>query len=178
MYLLLALAVLVSLLLVWQWRSQRQADIATAVGAAEATAANLPRRLAYKRKTRRPGLQAVDDSREAAAALMVAMARANGRPGPEAREVIARIMMGEFRITELDAQALLQHADWILRGEPPYDTIVDRMTDVLMQDPALGPKEIVDLDGMLVEVSEAEGRPNSDQLDILQRFRNRTGVQI
>lgn len=178
MYLLLALVILVSLLVIWQWRSQRQADIAEAVGSAEATAANLPRRLAFKRKTKRPGLQAVDDPREAAATLMVAMARANGELGQEARQVIARIMMGEFRITELDAEALIQHADWVLRDDPHQSAVVDRMTDLLMQDPALGPKEIVDLDGMLVEVSEAEGRPTADQLEILQRFRNRTGVQI
>ena len=38
-------------------------------------------------------------------------------------------------------------------------------------------KEIVDLDEMLIRVSESEGQPKPEQLQVLQAFRSLTGVQ-
>ena len=60
---------------------------------------------------------------------------------------------------------------------PVADAVVRRMSKFLIETDTIGPKEIVDLDGMLVAVSEADGLPNADQLGLLQTFRNVTGVQ-
>ena len=60
---------------------------------------------------------------------------------------------------------------------PVADAVVTRMSKMILQQDAIGPKEIVDLDGMLVAVSEADGLPNADQLALLQTFRNLVGLK-
>ncbi|MEM1151257.1 MAG: TerB family tellurite resistance protein [Pseudomonadota bacterium] len=171
------LIALVTAVGVWQWRMQRAAEAAREVEGIVKTAANLPRRFAFKRKMGKVGLQLVDDPREAAAILMVEIARAGSDMSRETREEIEKIIVSDFELEQEDADALIAHAQWVLREAPVADAVVRRMAKTLMEMDAIGPKEIVDLDGMLVAVSEAEGLPNADQLALLQTFRNATGVQ-
>ncbi|MEL6567500.1 MAG: TerB family tellurite resistance protein [Pseudomonadota bacterium] len=162
---------------VWQWRIQRAAEAARELEGVVKTAANLPRRFAFKRKMGKSGLQLVDDPREAATILMVEMARAGGDFSRETREEIEKIIVSDFELEAEDADALIAHAQWVLREAPVPDAVVSRMAKTLMEMDAIGPKEIVDLDGMLVAISEAEGLPNADQLSLLQTFRNAVGLQ-
>lgn len=171
------LIALVTAIGVWQWRIQRAAEAAREVEGIVKTAANLPRRFAFKRKMGKTGLQLVDDPREAATILMVEMARASGDMSRETREEIEKIIIADFALEPEDADALIAHAQWVLRDAPVADAVVRRMASTLLEMDAIGPKEIVDLDGMLVAISEAEGLPNADQLALLQTFRNATGVQ-
>ncbi|MEM1105438.1 MAG: TerB family tellurite resistance protein [Pseudomonadota bacterium] len=171
------LIALVSAIGVWQWRAQRAAEAAQALEGVAKTAANLPRRFAFKRKMGKSNLQLVDDPREAATILMVEVARAGGAMSREAREEIEKMILADFEVEPADADALIAHAQWVLREAPVADAVVTRMAKALLQMDAIGPKEIVDLDGMLVAVSEADGLPTGDQLSLLQTFRNVTGVQ-
>ena len=141
------------------------------------TAANLPRKLAFKRKTGKAGLQLVDDPREAATILMVEIGRAGREWSRETRDVIEDIIIREFELESEDAEALIAHATFLLRDGPVADAVVTRMSKMILQQDAIGPKEIVDLDGMLVAVSEADGLPNADQLALLQTFRNLVGLK-
>ncbi|MEO0786757.1 MAG: TerB family tellurite resistance protein [Pseudomonadota bacterium] len=168
---------IVSAIAVWQWRIQRAAEAARELEGVVKTAANLPRRFAFKRKMGKRGLQLVDDPREAASIMMVEIARAGGGMSREARDEIEKIIMSDFELEAEDAEALVAHAQWMLREAPVPDAVMTRMAKLLVQMDAIGPKEIVDLDGMLVAVTEADGLPNADQLALLQTFRNVCGVQ-
>ncbi len=168
---------IVAAIAVWQWRIRAAAQAARELGNIAQTAANLPRRLAFKRKTGQSGLKLIDDPREAAAVLMLEIARADGEMSADARAVMLQIMQEEFEIEAADADALISHAQFLLRNAPVPHAVVDRMARFVLDAPGIGPKEIVDLDGMLVAVSEADGPPSAEQLSVLQVFRNRTGVQ-
>lgn len=161
----------------WQWRIRQAAETARELGNMAQTAANLPRKLAFKRKTGKSGLKLIDDPREAAAVLMLEIARADGEASVEAKQVMRQIMREEFEVDEADADALIVHAQFLLRNGPVPHAVVDRMARFVLDAPGIGPKEIVDLDGMLVAVTEADGPPTAEQLSLLQVFRNRTGVQ-
>lgn len=177
MYIVIAIAVIALALLFWQWRTYRAECIAAELEEVAPTAANLPRRLTFKRKSGKRGLGLVDDPREAAAVLMVEIARAGREMSDAAREVIDSLIESEFRLEAEDADALVAHAHWLLREAPVADAVVMRMTRFIMSCDTIGPKEIVDLDGMLVAVSEADGRPNAEQLALLQGFRDEAGVR-
>lgn len=161
----------------WTWRAQRMAEAARELEGIAKTAANLPRKLAFKRKTGKAGLQLVDDPREAATILMVEIGRAGREWSRETRDVIEDIIIREFELESEDAEALIAHASFLLRDGPVADAVVTRMSKMILQQDAIGPKEIVDLDGMLVAVSEADGLPNADQLALLQTFRNLVGLK-
>ncbi len=171
------LIALVTAIGVWQWRAQRAAEAARELEGVVKTAANLPRRFAFKRKMGQRGLDLVDDPREAATIMMVEVGRASGGLSRETREEIENIIVGDFQLETADAEALVAHAQWVLREAPVPDAVITRLARRLMEMDAIGPKEIVDLDGMLVAVSEADGLPSPDQLSLLQSFRNATGVQ-
>ncbi|MCI4643693.1 MAG: TerB family tellurite resistance protein [Hyphomonadaceae bacterium] len=168
---------IITAIAIWQWRIQRAAEAARELEGVVKTAANLPRRFAFKRKSGRRGLSLVDDPREAAALLMVEIARAGGDISAQSRETIEEIIRAEFQVGDEDAQALIAYAQWVLRDAPVADAVVRRMSKFLVETDTIGPKEIVDLDGMLVAVSEADGLPNAEQLGLLQTFRNVAGVQ-
>ena len=52
-----------------------------------------------------------------------------------------------------------------------------RLSKLVVNAPQLGPKEVVDLDAMLVAVSEAEGLPTRAQLRLLQVYRDMAGLK-
>ncbi|MEM0986426.1 MAG: TerB family tellurite resistance protein [Pseudomonadota bacterium] len=168
---------IVSGILIWQWRVRQAAETARELGDMVQTAANLPRRLAFKRKSGKSGLKLIEDPREAAAVMMLEIARADGETSAEAKSVMHTIMQEEFEIDPADADALTTHAAFLLRNSPVPHAVMDRMARHILDAPGIGPKEIVDLDGMLVAVTEADGPPSAEQLSLLQVFRNRTGVQ-
>ena len=177
MHIIAILIAIVTAIGVWQWRVQRAREIVDEMGELAATAANLPRRLAFKRRSGKRGLSLVEDPREAAAVMMYEMAREGGDVSLASKEVMRELMMDEFEITEEDADALVHHASWLLREGPVADAVMTRMTQVVLASPSIGPKQIVDLDGMLVAVSEADGPPTHDQLMLLQTYRNKAGVR-
>ena len=42
----------------------------------------------------------------------------------------------------------------------------------------MGTKELIDLDEMLVTVSEAEGVPTPSQLDLISQYRQKAGIKL
>ena len=177
MHIIAGIIAIISAIAVWQWRIQRTAEAARELEGVVKTAANMPRRFAFKRKSGKRGLSLIDDPREAATLLMVEIARAGGDISVPSREAIEDIIKAEFQLGDEDAHALISYAQWVLRDAPVADAVVRRMSRFLIETDTIGPREIVDLDGMLVAVSEADGLPNADQLGLLQTFRNVTGVQ-
>ena len=163
---------------VWSWRLRMARDGAREAAKLAGTAANLPRRLAFKFRAGRNGLDLIDDPREAAAIMMMEVARARGGPLTDRQsDSMTEEMVHHFNFAEHEAHALVAHAAWVTNKAPlPLETM-RRLSQKIVGDRYLGPKEVVDLDSMLVAVSEAEGTPTRDQLSLLQVFRDRAGLK-
>ncbi len=177
MHILGILIAIIGAISIWYWRMKAVAQAGKEAKKIVETAVNLPRRLAFKRKTGRRGLSLVDDPREAATIMMLEVARAAGDVSAEHKAVISDIIQRDFELGAEDAGALIAHAGWVARDATIAHIVIDRMADFVMKSPGMGPEQLVDLDGMLVTVSEAEGRPNADQLDLLQAYRDKIGLR-
>lgn len=168
----------VGFIAVWYWRLKTLGSVAKdGMKAAEAVA-NLPRKMAFKRRTGKGGLKVVEDPREAAAILMLEIAQARG-PLTEKQEASIRgEIMHHFEFTEADSNELIAQGSWLARDAAAPHVVMSKMTDFVQGSPGMGRKEMVDLDGMLVVVSEAEGSPTPEQLDLLEIYRQKAGVRV
>lgn len=178
MHILLGLIALLAAIGFWVWRLQmakRGLDVAVDVAK---TVANAPRRLAFKYKTGKGGLDLIDDPREAAAILMMQVALARGGPlTPLQGDIIEAEMREHFHYSPGEAEDLAAHAAWVCQSCPPAQETMRRLSNLIVNASQLGPKEVVDLDAMLVAVSEAEGLPTRAQLALLQVYRDLAGLK-
>ncbi len=163
---------------VWSWRMRIARQGAKEALDLAKTAANLPRRMSFRYKAAKNGLDLIEDPREAAAIMLVEMARARGGPLTERQTTqIESEIRQTFQFSEKDAGDLAAHAIWVTNSAPPPTESMRRLSQMIIASTALGPKEIVDLDSMLVAVSEAEGAPTRDQMALLQVFRDKAGLK-
>ncbi|MEQ9436768.1 hypothetical protein [Hyphomonas sp.] len=163
---------------IWSWRLRMAREGARAAADMARTAASLPRRMAFKYRSGRNGLDLIDDPREAAAIMMMELARARGGPLTDRQsDSMTEEMMQHFNFTRDEAHELVGHAAWVTNKAPLPQETMRRLSQKIVSDRYLGPKEVVDLDSMLVAVSEAEGTPTRDQLSLLQIFRDRAGLK-
>ena len=86
-------------------------------------------------------------------------------------------MIAHFDFAQAEADELSAHAAWVTNSLPDPQAAMRKLSQLIVSAPQLGPKEIVDLDAMLVAVSEAEGVPTREQLTLLQVFRDKAGLK-
>lgn len=178
MHILIAILGILTAIGVWAWRLHMAREGARHALDAARAAANAPRRLAFKYKAGRGGLSVVEDPREAAAIMMMEVARARGGPLTERQaRIIDQEIMETFHMSAEEADELSAHAAWVTNTAPSPQEAMRKLSLLIVNAPQLGPKEVVDLDAMLVAVSEAEGTPTRDQLALLQVFRNKAGLK-
>ncbi len=178
MHILLGLLGILVAIGVWVWRLQmakRGLDVAVDVAK---TVANAPRRLAFRYKMGKGGLDLIDDPREAAAIMLVLLAQARGPELTDRQgDMIEAEMREHFKVTAAEAEELTAHAVWVSKSCPPASEAMRILSRKIVGSPQLGPKEIVDLDAMLVAVSEAEELPTRAQLVLLQVYRDLAGLK-
>lgn len=163
---------------IWSWRIRMARDGLHEAGKLAETAANLPRKMAFRYKAGRGGLALIEDPREAAAIMMMEVARARGGPLTDNQSsAIDREIIHNFQFTQAEADELTTHAAWVTNTAPPPAETMRKLSQLIVSSPVLGPKEVVDLNSMLVAVSEAEGLPTRDQLLLLQVYRDRAGLK-
>ena len=178
MHILIMILTVLSVIGVWVWRiNMARRGAAEAIELAK-TAANAPRRLAFRYKAGKNGLALIEDPREAAAIMMMEVALARGGPLTRTQEAVMLEEVGRhFSFGDEEAEALLAHAAWVSQSAPPQDETMRKLSQLILTDKLLGPKEVVDLDSMLVAVSEAEGVPTRHQMTLLQVYRNKVGLK-
>jgi hypothetical protein len=160
----------------WYWRIKAATTAVREIGDLAKEAANLPRKLRFQRLAGKTGLLAIDDAREAAAILMMEMARSAGEVSSTQKQVMAEQIASNLGLSADDAGAMVVHAGWVLRDSPLSEAVIRRMCPILLKQ--VGEKEIHDLDQMLIATSRAEGDPTGDQLELLRAFRARVGISI
>ena len=178
MHIIVALIGFLGFLAVWYWRLKMLRDVAQDGRKVVETVANLPRKMRFKNKSGKGGLGVVDDPREAAAILMLEIAQARGTLTERQEAIIRGEIMHHFEFQEGDANALLTQAGWLSRNAGASHVVMSKMTDFVRNSPGMSNKELVDLDGMLVAISEAEGDPTESQLDLLTIYREKTGLRV
>ena len=176
MSVLLVILGIITTLSIWYWRLQVLSRAARDGIEAARTAANLPRRMAFRHRADKTALMVIDDPREAAVIMMMEIALARGALTENQSAVMRAEIMRHFQYSADDADALIAHAGWVGRDAPAAHKVMTRMSHVILNSSSLGPKELVDLDTMLVAVSEAEGVPDAEQLSLLQVYRDQAGL--
>jgi hypothetical protein len=178
MHILLGLITILVAIGVWLWRLQMAKRGFDAAADVVQTVANAPRRLAFKYKAGKGGLDLITDPREAAAIMMMQVALARGAPLSAGQgEAIEAEIIAAFEFTPVEAENLAAHAAWVCQTAPPARETMTRLSKLIVNASNLGPKEVVDLDAMLVAVSEAEGVPTRPQLALLQVYRDMAGLK-
>ncbi|MBY9066158.1 hypothetical protein K1X12_04560 [Hyphomonas sp. WL0036] len=174
---LAALTILVAVA-VWTWRLRMARRGLDELAEVAKTVANAPRRLSFKWRAGKGGVDLIEDPREAAAIMMMMVALARGgllsaRQG----DVIEEEIRTHFDFTDAEAEDLAAHAAWVASSQLPGEEAMRRLSRLIVNSAQLGPKEVVDLDMMLVTVSEAEGLPTRAQLGLLQIYRDMAGLK-
>lgn len=178
MHIIIALIGVIGVVAAWYWRLKMLGDVAKDGRKVAETVINLPRKMMFKHRSGKGGLDVVDDPREAATILMLEIALARGPLTENQQAAIRGEIMHHFEFAEGDAEELIAQAGWLSRNGGANHNIVARMTDFIQGTAGMGPKQIVDMDSMLVAVSEADGAPTEAQLDLLTIFRQKTGLRV
>lgn len=177
-HIVIAIFSILTFIAVWYWRLKMLGGAAREGMKAAQTVANLPRKMRFRNMSGKSGLQVVEDPREAAAILMLEIAQARGALTQRQEAVIRAEIIQHFEFSESDAANLIAQAGWLSRNAGASHVIISKMTDFILSSPGMTDKQMVDLDGMLVYVSEAEGSPTNDQLDLLAVFRQKAGLRV
>lgn len=176
MHALLALLSLLAAAAVWYFRIRMISRAAQDGYRLARGASNRTRKLSQDGRGPREGLRAVSDPREAAAVMMLEVARSAG-PVTKAHENAMMIEMRvNFGLSEADAEALYAQAAWLTRKRPAPHAVIARMSDVVVNSPGLGPKEFDDLCAMLENVAVADGDVTTVERDLIQIWRRKAGL--
>ncbi|MEM1390155.1 MAG: hypothetical protein AAGG45_03660 [Pseudomonadota bacterium] len=178
MHILGIIIAVLSFIAIWYYRIKMLREAASDGKKVLETVTNLPRKMRFKSKTGKAGLSVVDDPREAATILMLEVAQARGTLTANQEATVRAEIMQHFDFPENDARELMTQAAWLSRNAGASHVVIARMTDFIKQVPGMGTKELIDLDGMLVTVSEAEGVPAPAQLDLISQFRQKAGIKL
>ena len=178
MHIIVALIGILGFVAVWYWRLKMLHEVARDGRKVAETVANLPRKMRFRRQAGKGGLAVVEDPREAATILMLEIAQARGTLTEKQEAAVRGEIMHHFEFPEEDANMLISQAGWLSRNAGASHVVMSKMTDFVRKSPGMTNKELVDLDGMLVTVSEAEGDPTSSQLDLLMIYRDKTGLRV
>lgn len=178
MHILAIIIGIFSAIAIWSWRLQQAKRGAEQAGKVLEAAANLPRRMRFQGKMRKGGIDTITDPREAAAVMMMEVARAAGEVTSEHKAVMRAEMMQYFELTEADADDLIAAAGWLGRDAPAPHVVMQKMSRFILNFPGLGSKQYVDLLNMLDEVALIEGGPFDDQVSLIRIYREKAGLRV
>ncbi len=177
---ILGIIIAVATAIFWVSRAARGVN---EVANAANTLRNMPRRMRFKNKASKRGLDLIDHPMEAATILMVSVAKlsnyANAHEGLISGASTSRIiatLKSYMKISAVEADELLTQMRWAVKGLTQPDTVLAPMTNVLSK--AINRAEADDLSDMLRKISHADGEPNDAQRTFIARVRERLGLGV
>ncbi len=176
MHILIALFGLLIFLATWYWRLKMLSGAARGGLDAAKGVANLPRRLSFQHRARKGGLAVVSDPREAAAIMMLEVARTRGTVNETQEAAIRAEMIDHFGFTDAQAEDMIVQAGWLSRQAPAPHVVMGRMSDVIIRAPGMGRKDFDDLSSMLENVAVADGDVSVDERDLIHIWRQKSGL--
>jgi uncharacterized tellurite resistance protein B-like protein len=138
-------------------------------------AANLPRKLKFRSKTRKKGLAIVTDPREAATILMLGVAQVAGEVTDEHKAEIRKQVEKGFDLGPEDSEELLSRAIWILSDLNDPGNAINPMMDLISQN--VGTDEMQDFMRMMKVIIAIDGELKPPQRTFMTRCRGRAGLR-
>jgi uncharacterized tellurite resistance protein B-like protein len=167
MHILLAIIAALGAVGVVLWRLDAAAKSAKGVIDSANEAHGLIRRWGWQRKLANNPLDLVQDSREAAAAMMVAVAQSDGAMTDRERAAIETELMTRIGATEPQAKELLVRGRWFTRDVRDLDQCLAKLVPLIRSQ--CSPDQIHDVLEMLNRVANAEGQPGQIESSALAR---------
>ena len=128
MHILLALLGAASTIGVILWRLRGAADAAHEVVDAADGVRLFFRRSKWRRKVHFDMLKKIDDPREAAAAMMVAIAEQDGFLTERMSETLVGMMAAEFQVGDREADELMQRGRWLAKDAGDLGQFLRRLS--------------------------------------------------
>lgn len=145
------------------------ADAANEIG-------NLPRKLRYRKKEGKQGLDLVEEPIEAATVLMISVARLDklGRVSDTQARAIANELIGNMQLDRDYAEDLIVQmrslSQYLTQPESTLFPMVKVLQGVISKDDA------EDLAQMLERIARIDSPIESDQTEFIRRFQDRMGL--
>ncbi|HRD77799.1 MAG TPA: TerB family tellurite resistance protein [Hyphomicrobiaceae bacterium] len=158
MHIIAALVAAAGVVLFILYRMQQAATAARDVAEAASDLSGLFRSWNWRRRANVNPLDAIEDPREAAAALMVALAQYDGAVTEAESRVIVGEMTKHFGATASEAGELLARGRWLAPERADVGELMRRLKRVI--EAKCGPKERRELIAMLRAVANASGTPD------------------
>lgn len=165
MHILALIASVVGVALFVLWRMQQAANATRDIAEAAGEVQGLFRRWQWGRKANVNPMDIVEDPKEAAAAMMVAIAQADGPLTAAEQTAILAAMREEFDVGEPVAVELLARGRWLVRNSTDPGNPLRRLARPILK--SLGPPERHALIAMLEKIARIDGADGkAAQLDI------------
>src|SRR5262245_63114648 len=157
MHILVAIVSALGVVGVILWRLHMATQAAKGLAETANDARGLFRRWRWQRKFARNPLDLVEDPREAAVAMMVAVAQSDGAMTDRERQIIKAELVARIGATERQAEELLAHGRWLTRDVRDIDYCLDKLAPLIKRQ--CWPDQNRDVLAMLSSVVNAEGDP-------------------
>jgi len=157
MHILVAIVSVLGIIGVILWRLHMATEAAKGLAETASDARGLVRRWRWQRKLARNPLDLIQDPREAAVAMMVAVAQSDGAMTDRERQVIVTELVARIGATERQAEELLAHGRWLTRDVHDIDYCFDKLAPLIKRQ--CSPEQHHDVLEMLHSVASVEGRP-------------------
>lgn len=128
MHILLAILGVASTIGMILWRARGAAHAAHEVVDAAQGVRLFFRRTKWRKKVNTDMLKRIDDPREAAAAMMVAIAEQDGLLTQRMSETLIAMMMSEFQVAERQADELMQRGRWLAKDAGDLGQFLRRLS--------------------------------------------------
>ena len=167
MHILAAIVTALGIIGVILWRLHMATEAAKGLAETANDAHGLFRRWRWQRRLARNPLDLAQDPREAAVAMMVAVAQSDGAMTDREQQVIKAELVARIGATERQAEELLAHGRWLTRDVRDVDYCFDKLTPLIKRQ--CSPDQNRDVLKMLYSVANAEGHPGGVEAAALAR---------
>ncbi len=174
MHILLAILGFIGTIGMVLWRIKMAADAAKGLASTAKDAKNYMRSKRFEKKAAADPIKDVNDPREAAATIMVALAAFDGPISKAEETVIQQEIQTSFDASNEAAIELLAHGRWLAKDCGDLNTFISRLLPPIVRHCSM--KEKHDLITMMEHVAAANGPPGDLEKDAIGFTKRHLGL--
>ena len=176
MHIILSLLGVIGAAAFFIWRMNMAAKAAREVADTAGELANLPRKMQFRNKAGKRGVDVIDDPREAAAALVYGAALSKGDPSGEDKAMMTARLAELFEISESNAGEVLARGSWHVSALNDPLNAVNKLTDGLVRE--VGREACASLLAVMTETAETVQGPGGGAARYYtSKFADRAGLR-
>ncbi|MEO1040192.1 MAG: hypothetical protein AAFX09_11655 [Pseudomonadota bacterium] len=174
MHILFALLGAIGAIAFFLWRINMGVRAARELADAAGEAANLPRKMRFRSRSKKRGVDVIDDAREAGAVILYGAAKSAGEVDSLVKAFLSEAMSARFNVDAASAAELTARAAWHLNSLNDPVSVLNRMTDLVASQ--AGADALADLDAVMAELGEG-GPVDADAFERYRaQYRRRAGL--